>query len=685
MQSFHFSLEHSSWWLVVIIIVSGSMAWLLYSGSNIWNKQMRILLGSLRFVTVCLVLFLLLNPQITSVKSFKEKPLFPIVVDNSHSVTMVMKNKNDLKESIKQFQDKLQDLGFESEIITHNDQVQSVDSFSFDQPSSDIAQLLSNAEKLSMTKKPVGTLLLSDGIYNAGISPTYITYRSPISILGLGDTIPRKDLALKSLQNNSVAFLGNKFTLRAEIHSIGYSGNDFELLLRSKDGIVEKKILKVNTEYWYEKVDFAVPANEKGFQKYSVEIVPLKGESNLMNNKLNAYVDVVDDRENILLVSESPHPNIKAIRAALSKTENIHFEVLIPGISEPKSETYDLVILHNCFSNTVSEAKKYVKETTSILYIAGSASDFGRFNAENGLVDVFSKNETDQIQAFPNSLFSKFKLNENSESTFGKLPPVEVPFGELKIRAGVEVALFQKINAIQSSKPLLFFGQSSRKTGVLLTDGLWLWRMYEAQETGKAEVTDELISKTIQYLSNKEDKRKFRIYPHQREYNEGETPKIETELYNDLYEKVFGQKTQFKLTTTGSKPKTFEFVPMEGSSSFTLPALSAGVYKVEAKTNYSGKELISITEFIIKERQLEALDLRANHTLLRELAKKNKGVFASWQNRASLLKSLDNLEAKPIWRSEEETRGLIEEKWYYFLIVLFISAEWIIRRYSGGY
>jgi len=685
MQSFHFSLEYSAWWLVAIMIVSGSLAWLLYSGKNLWNTRMRLLLGSLRFVVIFLVLFLLLKPKITSIDSFKEKPIFPIVVDNSESITIAFKNPNEIKTTIHAIQNKLQALGFESDIVTFDRTIQSADSFSFDHTNSNISQLLSETEKLAVSKKPEGILLLTDGIYNSGISPNYLTYRSKISVLGLGDTVPRKDIAILSLQNNSVAFLGNKFALNAEIQATGYAGTEIEILLKDSKTIIERKRTKINDKFWTNKIDFIIPATIKGFQKYTVEIIPSKGESNLLNNKLNAYIDIVDDRENILLLAKAPHPNIKAIRSALSKKENIHFEVLIPGLNEAKSIPYDLIIFHNCLLNDIPEASKYINDKSSILYITNSGTDFARFNAENGLIDIISRNEIDQIQGTPNLLFSAFKLNERTEAVLAKFPPVEVPFGELKLKNGVEIALFQKINAIQSSKPLLVFGQSNRKSGVLLTDGLWLWRMYESQESGKSEVVDELITKTIQYLSSKKDKRKFRIYPHQREYEEGEMPKIESELYNDLYEKVYGQRTSLKLSNLGSKTNVFEFTPMEGNSSLTLPALPSGVYKMEAKTNYAGKELNATTEFIIKERQLEALDLRANHSLLRELASKNKGEFYAWQNRDRLLKLLDKLQATPIWKSEEKTRNLIEEKWYYFLIVAFICTEWIIRRYTGGY
>jgi len=685
MQSFHLSLQYSAWWLLAIVTASAALAWLLYSGKTIWNKRMRWTLSALRFIAIFLVLFLLINPRITLVKSFKERPVFPIAVDNSQSVALGMKDLKLLKETILSMQKKLIKMGFDSPIYLHAKKVESGDSITFNHSSSDIVNLLAQAEKTTSGKKSENVLFFSDGIFNSGISPAYQPYHARIFTLGLGDTVPRKDLALKSLQNNSVAFLGNKFPIKADVQVIGYPQRDIEVVLRGNKGIVERQKLRVQGEFWLGHVDFVLPANEKGFQRYTIEILPLTGESNLFNNKMTTYVDIVDDHEKILLVASSPHPNIKAICAALAKMANIQVELLIPGIKEAKNDVYDMVLLHNCLLSSLPEAARYLKENTPIFYIAGSRSDFGRFNMENGLVQVVASDQTDQILGMPNGLFSRFKLNESAEGVLVKLPPIEVAFGEMKVKSGIEVLLYQKINGVSSGKPLLLFGNGSRKTGVLLTDGLWQWRMYEGMETGNAEVVDELIIKTVQYLSSKEDKRKFRVYPHQREYNEGETPRLESELYDDLYEKVYGKKTTIRLSSANTKPAVFEFTPLEGNSSVSIPSLAAGVYKVEAHTNHSGKILTSFAEFIVKERQLEVLDLRANHPLLREISTKNKGEFYPWHRRDQLLKSLENLEAKSTWKSKEETRGLIDEKWYFFLILAFLTTEWVMRRYTGGY
>lgn len=686
MQSFHLSFEYSAWWLLPIVLVSAALALLMYSGPTVWSKRLRQILASLRFLVLFLVLFLLINPQLTFTKSFKEKPVFPLVVDNSRSIPLAANNEKEIKETLVSAKKTLENKGFEVPVLGLDKRWANIDSLTFTYPSSDLSKLLLQAEKRIAKTKDAKFLFLSDGIFNSGASPVYESYRPSIFTLGLGDTVPRKDLVLKSVQNNSVAFMGNKFTIRAEIKSVGYKNSQAEVILRgSKNNVIEKQTIQIRDENWLSKLDFIVPADQKGYQRYTIEIMPLKGESNLMNNKQSAYIDIIDDRENVLLVSNSPHPNIKAIRSALGHLENIHLDVFIQGFEEPKQTAYDLVILHNCVLANNPQFKKFVKEGTSLFYIAGAQSNFSLFNAENGIIEIQNQQHVDQVQGLINPSFSKFKLKEELSQLLSKLPPIEVPFGDMKARPGTEVVLYQQVNSVSSNKPLLLFGQSTRKTGVLLSDGLWLWRMHEAQSEEVTTGIDELITKTIQLLSGKEDKRKFRIYPHQKEYFEGEETRVEVELYNDLYEKVYGQKTTLQITSVNGSTIKYEFTPSEGSSALSTSQLPTGVYKVNASCTYSGKSYTATTEFIVKERQLEALDLQANHNLLRQLSKKTKGSFYALQNREKLLKELEQLTATPIWKSEETTKELIDEKWYYALIVILIAAEWITRRYTGGY
>ena len=113
---------------------------------------------------------------------------------------------------------------------------------------------------------------LSDGIYNSGISPSYSNFRSKFTILGIGDTISRKDLSIKSLQNNSVAFLGNKFTIRAEIQAIGYKGIEMNVLFNDIQsysvGVAFPKI-RLGEQDLGIRVNYFAPFIDKNYTNFS--------------------------------------------------------------------------------------------------------------------------------------------------------------------------------------------------------------------------------------------------------------------------------------------------------------------------------------------------------------------------------------------------------------------------------
>lgn len=88
---------------------------------------------------------------------------------------------------------------------------------------------------------------------------------------------------------------------------------------------------------------------------------------------------------------------------------------------------------------------------------------------------------------------------------------------------------------------LLTWPDGNRKIAVMVGEGLWCWRLNEFADTGNTIFFDELFSKLVQYLSTLEDKRKFRSFPVQNEFSDSEAVVIESQLYNDLFELVYGE------------------------------------------------------------------------------------------------------------------------------------------------
>jgi hypothetical protein len=225
----------------------------------------------------------------------------------------------------------------------------------------------------------------------------------------------------------------------------------------------------------------------------------------------------------------------------------------------------------------------------------------------------------------------------------------------------------------------------TRKSAVLAGEGIWQWRLEEYALTEKQEAVDELLQKVMQLISVKDDKRKFRVYPLANEYNAGDKVAFETEVYNDIYERTYGQSIRLEITNERSKTQSYTYTNTEGNSRFELSGLTEGVYQYKATTSIKDK-IESVTgQFIVRDLALETLNLTADFSLLRSLSQQTDGQFVKVAQIESLKEYLLKNKAPDRLDSTEDLSELIQNKWLFFLLLLLATLEWGTRKYQGSY
>ena len=91
------------------------------------------------------------------------------------------------------------------------------------------------------------------------------------------------------------------------------------------------------------------------------------------------------------------------------------------------------------------------------------------------------------------------------------------------VKGNYTAVLNQRIGKVNTESPLLFFTEDGgTKIGFLLGEGIWKWKLEEAKNENAYPLVAELISKTVQYLSVKDDKRKFKVYASKNTFEENE-------------------------------------------------------------------------------------------------------------------------------------------------------------------
>ncbi len=694
MDRFQISTTASPWFILVCMAVGAAYAYLLYHRKPIWGQRLNWLLAAARFVIVSLLCFLLLSPLVRQMVRSFEKPAVVLAIDNSQSVTLTG-DSTQLNAQLQQLQNltaELQRKNVEVEVQLLDKPLDAnpLSATQFNQSSTNLSQLLGTIQSNFENRNLAGVVLFSDGIYNQGISPEYQPYNFPIYPIGIGDTVPRRDLNLKVLYFNKITYLGNKFPIVAELHSNGYQGKVVTVNLKQNSKTLESKTLSIAKTADIQEVTFYASANAKGIQHYVVEVVAQPDEFTRQNNTRDAYIEVIDGKEKILLLAAAPHPDIKAIKGALEKNDNYELDIVISGQGTPKEPKYDLVILHQIPDNQgvgMNIAKKFLDQKVPVWFILGSQSNIPQFNNMNNAVKIVSRSpQSDQVFPSFNANFSIFKFEESNAALLQKMPPVTVPFADFRLTPNSEVVLFQRVGSVITNKPLIVVNAGqAQKTAVMLGEGLWEWRLEEYNLTETQVAVDELISKTAQYLSSKDDKRKFRFYPVSDEFLDTEPVVFEAEVYNDIYEKIYGQKINLQLTNAEDKTTAYNFTTAEGNSRFELSSLPKGVYRYNASTVLKGKNEVVSGEFVVQNQQLEALNTTADHGMLRKLAAQTKGKFYQASQIDQLVNQLTANPPPERVQSREETQEMINLKWLFFVLVALATIEWGTRKYMGAY
>jgi len=691
MEKSHLIFELSPWFIVICLIIGAGYSYLLYQKKGPWSKNTKYLLAGLRFLLVSALSFLLVGPIIKQITNSIEKPSIVIAIDNSQSVAEVVDSSTlaGYLQNVDRLAKQLETAGFTVDYRTLDTLGKGGTfeaKFPFSHHVTPLNEMLQQIQSDYEGRNLSSLILVSDGIYTKGLSPAFVPYNFIIHTVGVGDTIPQQDINLRALYFNKIAYQGNKFIIKAEVQNHGYIDESVEVVVTRGQKIVRQQGLELTRDNQINNVTFTLDADRKGLQNYTVEVRPLQDEFTVTNNKRHAYIDVVEGKKNILIAAKAPHPDIKAIKNAIEKNQNYQVVRFITGIDQWKSENYDLVILHRISERQSPQPLRNLLTKTPKWIIIGARNEINAFNQSNNMLQIKSLNQQhDQVTPVFNNTFSKFTLSEEVRKFFEQLTPIAVPFANYQIMGKTEILLHQRVGSLATNKPLLAVSDEEVKSAVLLGDGIWQWRIQEYYNDETTQLFDELIAKLVQYLATKEDKRQFRVYPVKNEFDVSEPVVLEAEVYDDIFERIYGNQIDLSVYREDNTTLKYTFVTSENNSQYKVSGLPQGIYRYSASTNLGDQKSTSSGQFTIQAKQLETINLTADHSLLRTLSNKSGGKFFSADQWEELSNAMSIQSAQGLIYSEEAFAPIIKLPWAFLLILLLAGIEWFIRKYYGSY
>lgn len=675
----------SPWYFFLLSLLAGLGLTVVLYYKNKKNAEVpRIavrMIALLRFVFVSVIAFLLLNILFRRVQNETQDPVILVALDNSSSIMAGGDSASVRKEFLPALEAFQQSLGAKYTVrrLLFGDRVRSDGSTpDFKDKETDLENLLRDVEN-NYSGQNVGALvLISDGIYNRGMNPVNNAEKTgfPVYTIALGDTNEVKDIAIQKINHNQVAYAGNNFPVEVLVSARQFSGRDVTVSLL-RDGVEKaKKTIKITGDDLLSTNAFSLTAEASGFVKYTVRVTALDGEKNVSNNNQTFVIEVIDNREKILVLSNAPHPDLSALNSAILNNSSFEPEFALTGGFKKPLKPYSLVILHGYEKTDAPVISECVNNRIPLWIIDPSDPE-----ALPGLRVRGTMNRFNDAEPVFNPSFGLFNLSDGLKALIRELPAVNTPFGVYEVSNGANSLISQRIGSVETDDPLFYFNEvNGHKTGVFIGNGLWRWSMRDYQEHSNHDLFNELVSKTIQYLAVKSDKSFFRINA-PKLVNENETVELSAEVYNKSYELITDPDVILTLTNAEGKKFNYTFGKSQALYRLNLGMLAPGEYKYEAKVKVKDELFVKQGMIVVREMVAEKINTVANHQILYQLAGRSNGKLYYPEQLGLLEKELMTSEQiKPVTFSQAATSPLIEMKFLFWLILMLMAVEWFFRK-----
>ncbi len=679
-------------WLLFSLLLGAGYAFALYNGTNSISRAARAWLFTFRLLVVAAICFLLFAPFVKQTERIAEKPLIIFAQDNSASLNVskpVNFNLADYSAKVKALQSRFA-AAYEVRSFTLGSQLKPGSSFHFNENTTDINSFFRFINDRFANRNIGAVILASDGIYNRGGNPQYEAkaLKAPVFTIALGDTIPRKDLLVANVNYNSIVWSGNDFQAEVSIEAHRSAGMRSRLTVSGKDGRVLEKEIEIRSNEYHVTVPVTLHAGKAGIHRFTVALSPLQGELSVENNREDFFVEVLDGKLKVFILASSPHPDIAALKQAIESNKNYEVKTgLASGADDPGMKDAALLILHQLPSASVSmQSLSGTTRGKAVLFVTGAQSNITALSQSQNLLEITSGGSMLEATAGVNGDFHTFMLQDGLAMQLSALGPLVSPAGSYRIKSPASVFLYQQLGSILSDRPLLLFSNTSeQKIGILAGEGIWRWRLNEFRLKGNHEATDALLTKSVQYLSEKDDKRKFRVYPARNSFDENDHVLLNAELYNDANELVNTPDVSVVLTGEGNRKLPFQFSRTSNAYALDAGSLPSGEYSFDAVTQLGERKYKAGGRFIVSRQHVEFRQTIANHQLLNVLAKQSGGEMLMPGDMDELYDRVQKNEmVKTISYENRTFEEMIDMKWIFVMIILLLSAEWSVRKRSGA-
>ncbi len=707
LEDISISLNSNIFSLIVGIIILAAYSFYVYKFTIPQvSPLLRYILLFLRITSIALLFLLIFEPILNLTSQKAIEPVTYLFIDNSNSIAAkdsVQRSdrvKNIVAE-LKTSNVKINPFLFSNKVNSFN--ADSFEAINFKGYSTNFYNLI--AELKNSEDNISSAVIISDGIINDGSSPVFEAEKLnfPIFTIGIGDISQYRDIKISDVIFNQYIYAQKPTVIEIIISQFGFENSNTRVTLFENDKPVSSQDVQLNVG-GINKINLGYIPQSSGEIKMSINISPITGEDNLVNNSKTFFINVLKNKIKVGLIAGSPSADLSSFSNALESDNDLEIKKIIQVSTNKFWKDYDTSIIDSSdilffidfpSSSTPQNLIAYIStqlqnKSKPFFFLFSQNVDIDKLKQlENSLPFIITKKETGFVSAEPNltdnnSISSGFSNSIRSKNVWENLPPIIKSNSLFIAKPGSGIIANSIIRNLQSSAPLIITRSIGNHRSIAIMAGdIWKWELSTSEKY--PGFFSNMISDFTKWLNVTDKQKQFVIKTSKKIYSVSEP----VEFTAELYDQTFSPIDSANVSVTINKE--------ELEYDIDFPTGKSGIYKTEfdltrlgdytyyGSANFNGTTIKSdLGRFRVSESNIEKENTQMDENFLKLLATSTNGKYFLSEDIDELKEELERMKANSssnkILESEIDFRS---NEWIMLIIICLFAVEWFIRKRSG--
>ena len=715
-----FSFGYSPWLLVVSLLVAGGLTYWTYRETiPSLSPGLRGVLGTLRFAALALLCFLLIEPVARQIDRIERPPILAVLVDDSESLRVTMGGEDEgetastaVRAAAEQIRSQAENgevrlFAFDQETRSLGG---SVDSVQLSGPRTNIAAALQSVRQDLQNDNLQGVALLSDGRYNTGRNPLYVADRYPVPIhsVTLGDTTRARDLQIRRVNTNDLAYVDTELPVRVGLRVQDAAGERVTVSLLRDGERLDAQDLTLPTGTAEVPVELTATPTEAGLQQFTVTVTELDNEATYRNNTRTVTVRVLESKRSVLLLGGGPSPSTASVRRLLARDTDLDVTARISqqgggfyeGSMPEDLSPFDVIVLAGYPGPAAKSqhlqqiADAVTNEDVPLLFLLGRRTDLSQLDQTLGAQLPVTLEQ--YRSGFSQAAFSPaeaqrqhpvLQIDDASLDLFDRLPPLDVSDSRWAATPDATVLGTATVQNVDLESPLLVVRRrAGTRSAAFLGTGMWRWVNLPADLESAQPLWPTMVSNLVRWLAAREADQPVRVRPAESTFGGGERVEFSGQVYDESSTPVNDASVEVTVTAPDGTEYPYTMEPVgNGQYELDVGVLPKGTYAYTATGSRQGASLGQDQgQFSVGELTMEYRETTADRALMEQIAQRSGGTAHTPSTLDVLLQSARQAASFQPQVVEESTETELWRTWLFLAaILLLLAAEWTLRKRYG--